>query len=205
MKGPTVDATRERALRDQAAAGVAAMIELLGGDPNSPRFRDSAQGLLSVLEARVGQGERSPDAMAGLVEQVLEMPAASSREVLLEAVPWSGLCETHVVPAAGVVTIAYDCGDAGVALTPEQLQWLVSLHGTGLTNPLRIAMRLAMVCRERFAAAGTLVDVSFTSCPGDHDEASALSGATIAKGTICDERIRDQFERLTVRSSPRTA
>lgn len=171
----------EQELRRRAEDGLAALVELLGGDLTIPRLQNAPAGLIATLENYVAEQDTDPAALGRLLQRALAYGLPEDRSPHLIAWPFEALCDAHLLPWSGTVAVVYDPGqESGTPIRSEALSWIAQLHATGLTNPGRISMRIAHFCFSRLAG-GVAVRVLVTDqCKGLHVEPQA----TLVKGDI---------------------
>lgn len=161
---------RQKELRERAHDGLRAVVELLGGDPGSPRMATATEGYLATLEAFVGEQDRGLGALDQLMTRVLVMGPPTDRTPMLLVQDWSAVCDQHLVPYGGHIGVVYEPGEAGICLSDVQLEWVLSLLCTGLTSPQRIAERVLHHLHSRLGGAAVVRVLTYGSCPGLHSD-----------------------------------
>ncbi len=108
-----------------AEEGVRALIRLMGDDPLRPGVRDTPS---RVVRAYVDLCERNTEPRI-LLERVFEMENSDSEFILVKDIPFTSLCEHHLMPFTGTATVAYIPGGeavVGLSKIPRLIQYFAA-------------------------------------------------------------------------------
>jgi GTP cyclohydrolase I len=166
-------------------AAIAALLSYLGEDPDRPGLCETPERVVRAMIERTAGYAQDPAPLLGRRFPCEGAPYEGM--VLLNGVPFSSTCEHHLMPFAGVATVAYipNPGDPLVGLS--KLARLVDVYALRLQSQERLTAQIvdALVTHLEPLGAACLIRA-------DHS-CLALRGAKKATGGMVTSELRGRF------------
>lgn len=148
-------------LRDQAIAGIAALIQLCGEDPSTENTFDTPQRVLKAM-LEMTEGSRSDprhvlDKSFPLDDADPNGGAVYDELILSRDIPFTSLCIHHMLPFTGVAHVAYIPKIGGRVVGLSKLARLVDGYAKRLQIQERLSMQIADALEERLEPRGVAV------------------------------------------------
>lgn len=223
-----MDGFTRSTLEAQATEGLRALIELLGDDPDCPvleggprnyiaelqriatrppldlarLLRSDPVGVVDVTTLITGDfAENLGRRERGEIPHVPIPTVDGSAPVMAGPVPWSAICQNHLMPFGGVSWVAHDPGPRGYPPAPmdpadflrrRALGWRVPARALavlaghmagGLTSPDHIAVQTAEALHQHLGGAGSVCRVRvLRPCPAPHRDRPSGYEYTVMHG-----------------------
>lgn len=143
---------------------VRALLALIDSDPDREGLRDTPRRVVEAL-VEMTAGERGPQP-SEILSTTFE--AAGSQMVVLSGVPFTSLCEHHLLPFHGVAKIGYIPVERVVGIS--KLARLLDCYAARLQIQERLTSQVAEAIQEHLSPLGVGVTLTAThlcmSCRG---------------------------------------
>ncbi len=172
---------------DRAAAAVRELLIAIGEDPDRDGLLDTpARVARSYAELLRGYDENPGDHLER------QFRVDHDEMVIVRDIPFSSLCEHHLLPFIGTAHVAYIPGDNGQVCGLSKLARLVDGYARRLQVQERLTVQIADALMERLDASGALVvmeaehmcmSIRGAMKPGSSTTTSAVRGSLKANAT----------------------
>lgn len=181
----------------QAEQAIRSLLRALGENPEREGLRDTPHRVAAYYDEFLGRGEDPGDALATVFHE------AYDDVILVRDIPFTSLCEHHLLPFMGVAHVAYLPRDGRVTGL-SKLARVVDGVAHRLQLQERMTRVVADLIAERLGAAGVLVVVEAehlcmsirgVNKPGSRTVTEAAAGLFI------EDRVRRQQVMSLMRGS----
>ena len=157
--GPQAD---RAALTEAAEAGIRALIELLGDDPEREGLLDTPARVVRAYEEMAqGIGQEAGDVLSRVFDG-----DGYDEIVLLRGIEFTSLCEHHLLPFTGTAAVGYIPSD-GRVVGLSKLARVVDVFAKRLQMQERLTEQIAKAVQEALAPVGVGVVIRARhSCMG---------------------------------------
>ncbi len=180
---------RERVVNvRQAEQAIRSLLRAIGENPDREGLRDTPARVAAYYDEFLGWGEDPGDALTTVFHE------AYDDVILVRDIPFTSLCEHHLLPFVGVAHVAYIPRDGRVTGL-SKLARVVDRVAHRLQLQERMTRAIADVIDERLSAEGVVVMVEAEhlcmSIRGVHKPGSRTV-TEAAAGVFADDRARRQ-------------
>lgn len=176
-----------------ALEAVRTLLRLVGQDPDSEELRDTPERVVKALHEMTAGYRENPAEVLGRV-----FPATYDEMVLLRGIPFSSLCEHHLLVFSGTADVAYIPGDKGGKVVGlSKLARLVDVYARRLQMQERMTQQIATAIMECLNAQGAAVVVrgvhSCMQCRGVKKAGAEMVTSCMLGIFRHDPRTRSEF------------
>lgn len=136
-----------------AEDAIRGLIELVGGDPDRPELRETPRRMLRAWEELLAGYRMPPPVLTNFEEPYDEL-------VIVRAIPFTSMCEHHVLPFHGTVAVCYIPN--GRVLGLSKLARVVDWRARRLQVQERLTREIAETIQDALAPLGVGVVVRAT-------------------------------------------
>lgn len=184
--------------REQAEAGVAALLSHLGYDPDTPGLVDTpARVVRALAEMTSGQW----DDPAPLLTRVFDGTADYDQMIAVTGIEFTSVCEHHLMPFTGTATVAYLPSPGARVVGLSKLPRLVHLYAKRLSMQERMTRQITDALDKFLDTLGSACVIrSRHACMGARGIKSGTAEMITSSLTgpfRDDARTRDEFLSLT--------
>lgn len=150
-------------LKTKAQEGVSCLLELLDPDPDREGLNDTPKRVVKAMIEMTRGYHEDPEKILST-----QFDEKHDEVVILRDIPFSSLCEHHMLPFTGFATVGYLPGDKIVGLS--KLARLVDCFARRLQVQERMTTQIATTLNDALSAGGVCVVIEAThacmSCRG---------------------------------------
>jgi GTP cyclohydrolase I len=166
-----------------AVEGVRALLIAAGQDPDRPGLIDTPDRLLRALVEATTPTGRPPEEL--LAVTFSDASPAPDQMITLGPIPFSSMCEHHLLPFWGSAWVAYIPGPTGAVVGLSKLARLVDWYARSLQIQERLTAQVTEAIEKRLDVLGAACAIEAThSCmttrgarkPGSAMFTSSLTG-----------------------------